>query len=207
MVNEARNFLRAADPLLAPVIDAAGPYQPRPRPPKFEGVVRTICGQQLSTKAAEAIYSRVRALAGGGELTPEHVVALTDESLRSAGLSGAKTRSVRDLAERVLDGRLVIEDLEHFEDEALIETLSSVKGIGRWTAEMLLIFSYGRLDVLPLNDLGIKNAFKRLYDREPTAANLLAMGEVWTPYRSVASWYLWQSLVLPPGMVMPVPEQ
>lgn len=161
----------------------------------FTALVTAIVSQQLSTKAAATIYRRVEALCRS-QVTPRRILRLTDEQLRGAGLSGQKTRYVRDLAARVLDGRLQLAALDELGDDAVIEALTAVTGIGRWTAEMFLIFRLRRPDVLPLGDLGIARAVKERYGlrQMPTRARLEALGEQWRPYRSIACWYLWASL-------------
>ena len=122
-------------------------------------------------------------------------MAIDDQTLRGVGLSGQKVRYLRDLSERIIDGRLLLDELEALDDEAVIERLTEVKGFGRWTAEMFLMFRLHRPDVLPVDDLGIVNAVQRLYGlrTRPNAKKLHKLGEAWRPYRSVASWYLWQS--------------
>lgn len=161
----------------------------------FRALVQAIVSQQLSTRAAATILSRVVALCGGRP-TPAALERLSDGELRAAGLSTQKTRYIRDLSRRVQDGSLVLAEIEAMDDEAVIEALTAVKGIGRWTAEMFLIFRLQRPDVLPLGDLGIVRAVQRNYRmrREPTARRLQQLGEQWRPYRSVACWYLWASL-------------
>lgn len=162
----------------------------------FKALVQAIISQQLSTKAAATIGARVMALCGGDVPTPQAIEALTDEQLRAAGLSGQKTSYMRDLSRRVRDGSLVLGEIESLDDEDVITALTSVKGIGRWTAEMFLIFRLQRPDVLPVGDLGIVKAVKQNYGmrRVPSPTRLLTLGEQWRPYRSVACWYLWASL-------------
>ena len=157
--------------------------------------MQAIISQQLSTKAAATIGARVMGLCGGAP-TPEAIERLTDQELRLAGLSGQKTRYMRDLSRRVLDGSLALADIESLDDEAVIGALTSVKGIGRWTAEMFLIFRLQRPDVLPVGDLGIVKAVQQHYGmrRVPSPARLMKLGEQWRPYRTVACWYLWASL-------------
>src|SRR6185436_20636290 len=148
-------------------------------------------------KAAATIYGRFVALFPEGEaLNAEAIAAQSDKALRSVGLSGQKVSYMRDLSARIVDGRLQLESLESLPDEAVIERLTEVKGFGRWTAEMFLMFRLHRPDVLPVDDLGIVNAVQRLYKlrKRPDARKLYKLGEAWRPYRSVASWYLWQSL-------------
>lgn len=183
---------------MAALIDAIGPYAPPRRAPTFAALVSAIVAQQISTRAAEAITSRLQALLGGA-LTPEALLAASDEDLRAAGLSRAKAIAVRQLAARAVSGDLAIEHLHQMDDEAIVAHLSRSRGIGRWTAEMFLIFALGREDVLPVGDLGLRTAIRRLYGGEIdlTPTGLMTLGERWRPYRSIATWYLWQSLRLP----------
>jgi DNA-3-methyladenine glycosylase II len=188
--------LTAVDPVLAGIIQRVGPLEPQQEPDLWLALVDAIVGQQLSIRAADTILRRLDALAGGAERpTPERLLELPDDSLRAAGLSGAKTRYLRDLASRWLDGTLPHASIPAMDDEEVVEALTRVKGIGRWTAEMILIFSLGRPDVLPLDDLGIRIAAQAAYGLEdrPGRQELAAMGEPWAPYRSAASLYLWRS--------------
>ena len=161
----------------------------------FAALAHAIISQQLSTKAAATIARRFDALCGGVP-TAAAVAACREDDLRAAGLSGQKIAYMRDLSARVLDGSLALHALDRLSDEAVIEALTSVKGIGRWTAEMFLMFRLHRPDVLPLGDLGIVKAVQRAYRlrRAPTPERLTRIGEPWRPYRSVACWYLWASL-------------
>ncbi len=156
-------------------------------------LMEAIVSQQLSPKAADTIFARVRALVDG-PLTPASVLALPEERLRGAGLSGAKTRSVRDLCEHVQRGDVVLEELPSMDDSAVIAALTRVRGIGRWTAEMVLMFQLGRPDVLPVGDLGIQKGVQRLFrTRElPAAERMVKLTRPFRPYRSVACWYLWR---------------
>jgi DNA-3-methyladenine glycosylase II len=158
--------------------------------------VRSIISQQISTKAAQSIGARLEQTLGRAGLTPKGILKLSEEKIRAAGLSAAKTRSVRDLADKVHSGQLPIDALPTLPDEDVIAALVPVFGIGRWTAEMYLIFSLGRLDVLPVADLGLRVGVQRAYQLEqpPTKVELTALAEPWQPYRSVATWYFWRSL-------------
>ena len=195
-MRRALNHLRR-DPKLAAVIERVGPYRLKPRTDgtSFSSLVGAIVSQQLSTKAAATIHGRVIA-ACEGAVTDARIAALSDEALRAAGLSRQKLDYMRDLAARSLAGQLPWDGLDALDDEAVIETLTAVKGIGRWTVEMLLIFRLGRPDVLPVLDLGIRKAVQRTYRTRglPTPTRVAAIGAPWAPYRSVASWYLWRSL-------------
>ncbi|CAN5690431.1 DNA-3-methyladenine glycosylase [soil metagenome] len=193
----AVEHLRSADPVLRAVIDRVGDFEPSHEPDLWRALVGSIISQQLSVRAAATIESRVAALApGDGFPAPEELLARPEETLRACGLSGAKTRYVRDLAAKWTDGSLAIERLPIMDDETVITELTQVKGIGRWTAEMVLIFTLGRMDVLPVDDLGTRSAVQRAYglDERPGAADLRALGEAWRPFRSVATLYLWRSL-------------
>jgi DNA-3-methyladenine glycosylase II len=161
----------------------------------FSALVRAITGQQLSTKAATTIYNRLVTLMPGG-VTPEAMVALTDDQLRSAGMSRQKITYFRDLCDKCASGVVPLDSLESMTDEDVIVALTTVKGIGRWSAEMFLMFRLHRPDVLPVDDLGIVNAVKNVYRlrKRPNADRIRKIGEAWRPYRSVASWYLWRSL-------------
>jgi DNA-3-methyladenine glycosylase II len=156
-------------------------------------LMEAIVSQQLSPKAADTIFARVRALVDG-PLEPARVLALPDEKLRGAGLSGAKTRSVRDLCEHVERGDLALDALPAMDDEAVVAALIRVRGIGRWTAEMVLMFQLGRLDVLPVGDLGIQKGVQKLFGLRtlPPAERMVKLTRPFRPYRSVACWYLWR---------------
>ena len=195
----ARRLLMRRDPILGAAIKRIGPcgMAERQRSDHLTALVGAIVSQQLSTRAAATIFGRVLALVPDGEpLSPAGVNALSDVVLRGAGLSGQKVGYLRDLCARILDGRLQLDDLEALPDEAVIERLVAVKGFGRWTAEMFLMFRLHRPDVLPVGDLGIVKAVQKLYRlrKSPAPKRLLQIGEAWRPYRSVACWYLWQTL-------------
>jgi len=207
----ARRLLLRRDPVLAALIREYGPcgLAAAQRSDHFSALVRAIVFQQLSTKAASTIYSRMVALLANSELTPEALAALSDEQLRSAGISRQKGGYLRDLCAKVLAGVVPLDDLEHMADEQVIEALTKIKGIGRWSAEMFLMFRLHRPDVLPLGDLGIMNAVMKVYRlrKKPTPERLTRLGEAWRPYRSVASWYLWRSLGSAPGQPLPAAPQ
>ena len=195
--------LRTADPILAAIIERVGPLQIKHRPQRFQSLVRAIIFQQLAGRAAQTIFGRFVTIAGGGRFpTPAQVLAVCDEDLRRAGLSRGKTAYIRDLAAHVRDGTLNFHRFARMDDEEIIADLIRVRGIGRWTAEMFLMFNLRRPDVLPVDDLGIRNAVGKAYrmERPPTAKELREFGERWRPYRSAASWYLWRSAdILTPG--------
>lgn len=161
----------------------------------FEVLLEAITHQQLSGKAARTIHGRVCALFVDTQVRAEAVEPLSDETLRGAGLSANKVRAMRDLAARCLDGTVPnMRGLGQLDDEAIIQRLTTVRGIGRWTVEMLLIFRLRRPDVLPVDDLGVRKGFAAAYGQPlPGAKELRAAGQAWIPYRSVASWYLWRA--------------
>ena len=193
--------------MLARLVAAAGPCRlDAPRElTHFGSLCRSITFQQLGGKAASTIFGRFAAAATGGgqaaDLTPEGVLACAEEAMRCAGLSAAKTRSIRALAERTASGELPLHDVHDISDEDLIERLSAVPGIGRWTAEMFLMFQLGRLDVWPIGDLGVRKGYATSWGLPdlPTPKELDAFGETFRPYRSVAAWYCWRAVdtVLP----------
>ena len=187
------------DPILAAAITRIGPCRmaDRQRKDHLSALIGAIVSQQLSTKAAATIFGRFVALFPDGHIRDAEAIAgLSDAALRAVGLSGQKVGYLRDLSARIADGRLQLDELDALPDEDVIERLTAVKGFGRWTAEMFLMFRLHRPDVLPAGDLGIVNAIQRLYRlrKRPDARRILKIGEAWRPYRSVASWYLWQSL-------------
>jgi DNA-3-methyladenine glycosylase II len=179
------------------VIEAVGPCRlaPTEELSHFEAVARSIVFQQLSGKAAATIYGRFEALLGGA-VRPERFAAVSDEELRAAGLSRQKAAYLRDLATRVITGDVPIDALGSLSDDAVVGQLTKVKGVGRWTAQMFLLFRLGRPDVLPTLDLGIQKAIQRAYRLRtlPTPERVLKIGAPWAPYRSIATWYLWRSL-------------
>lgn len=197
----AVRHLRRADPVMRKIVKAVGPCELRPggRGDHFTTILRAIVGQQLSSKAAETIWNRLLELhANGRRIRPEDVLALRVGRLRSTGMSNAKVRYAKDLARRVASGELNLRSLSRHDDERIVAELIAVDGVGRWTAEMFLIFKLGRPDVWALGDLGLRNAVKRAYRVEPTKDNLVRVAEPWRPWRSVASWYLWRSLSADP---------
>jgi DNA-3-methyladenine glycosylase II len=199
----AVKHLRAVDPVLRELIDELGPdglgdvRRGRPPTDHYGALVRSIVGQQLSTKAARAIYGRLTDRFGGRTPTPVEVLADDPEELRTAaGLSHAKVGFLRSLAERVLDGSLPLDRLDELPDEEVTAELVAVKGLGPWTADMFLMFHLQRPDVLAVGDLGIRRAVMVRYgmDALPSAVELEALGEPWRPYRTLACLYLWRSL-------------
>jgi DNA-3-methyladenine glycosylase II len=192
--------LKKVDPVLATVIDSVGPcrLETRSEGTHFDALVRSIVYQQLSGKAASTILARVHALYGNRSPTPAELLATPDETLRTAGLSRQKLSYLKDLAGKVACGDVPLEAdvIDHLEDDEIIERLVKVKGIGRWTVHMFLLFRLGRPNVLPELDLGIQNAIKRAYRlrKQPGPKDVLRIGKKWAPHASVASWYLWRSL-------------
>jgi DNA-3-methyladenine glycosylase II len=193
---EAVVHLRRSDPVLAGIIERVGDYRVQFREPDFGTLARSIVYQQLNGKAAGVIMARLLAAMPYGQATPERVLALTAESMRSMGLSGQKTAYLRDLAERTVSGELEFAKLPNMTDDEVIEHLTRVKGVGVWTAHMFLIFALRRPDVLPTGDLGVRTAIRKAYRlRElPKPVKIEKIARKWRPYCSVATWYLWRSL-------------
>jgi 3-methyladenine DNA glycosylase/8-oxoguanine DNA glycosylase len=196
---EAVRHLRSADATLARLTERAGPFtmQLRRLHDPFEALARNVVYQQLHGTAAAAIHERVLALFGGGKLRPADVLGASDADLRGAGLSGAKLAALKDLAAKTLDGTVpTLARLRRMSDEEIVERLTQVRGIGRWTVEMLLMFRLGRPDVLPTGDYAVRKGFALTYSLEgmPRPKELESYGERWRPYRSVASWYMWRAL-------------
>ncbi len=195
--NAAVKHLKRADAVLAQAIEQVGPLRLPRIPNRFGSLVRAILHQQLAVKAAQSITRRFCQLYGPGDgrvPTPEELLRTPRRRLRSAGVSPQKMRYLRDLAGRAANGRLPLHRLGRMSDEQVIEVLTEVKGIGRWTAEMFLIFSLNRPDVWAVDDLGLQLAAKNLYRlrRHPSEAKMRALAEPWRPYRTAAAWYLWQ---------------
>ena len=195
----ARRALMRRDPVLGAVIKAIGPclMAERQRSDHLTALVMAIVSQQLSTRAAATIFNRFVALFPEGSVFDHRAIAaLDDVTLRKVGLSGQKVGYLRDLCARIGDGRLDLSALDALDDQEVIERLVEVKGFGVWTAQMFLMFRLHRPDVLPVGDLGIVKAVQRLYGlrTKPEPKRLLKLGETWRPYRSIACWYLWQSL-------------
>jgi 3-methyladenine DNA glycosylase/8-oxoguanine DNA glycosylase len=195
----ARRALMRRDPVLAAIIRKYGACGIRAARETdiFCGLVEAILSQQLSTRASATIYGRLRALLpNGGAPTPEALLPLSDEALRAVGLSRQKTGYMRDLSTKVLEGSVRTDGLGGMSDEEIVSELTKIKGIGRWTVEMILIFRLARPDVFPVGDLGIVKAIQKAYGLRttPDAKRMERLAERWRPYRSVASWYLWASL-------------
>jgi len=200
----AVRILAHRDPQLGALIRRIGPFHPRATPDPFNALLGSILHQQISMRAAAAVQRKLRDLCGGQRFQPEAILQLSTAKLRSAGLSRQKTTYVRDLAEHFASGRLSARRLRQTDDEAVIEAVTQVKGVGRWTAEMLLIFCLRRPDVWPIDDYGLRKAagnFLRLGGL-PDAETMRMIGNPWRPFRTVACWYLWRSLENPitPGI-------
>lgn len=198
--------LRKIDPVMAAVIERVGKctIEPRANGSHFDAIARSIIFQQLSGKAAGTIHSRFEGLYGGRTPLPAELASTTDEELRAIGLSRQKSAYLKDLAGRVASGELPVETLHLLGDDDIIAVLMQVKGIGRWTAQMFLMFRLGRPDILPDLDLGIQKGIRRAYRlrKLPTPERVKKIGARWAPYRTIASWYLWRLLDAP----TPVPR-
>lgn len=187
-------LIASSDQRIEYLTDLIGEYSLPLRNDYFASLLRAIVGQQLSVKAAKTIWNRTVQTCGGA--TPEAVLSLDEETLRSAGLSRQKIIYIRDLSQKVVSGEIILQELERLEDNQVVSRLTSVKGIGKWTAEMFLIFSLGRTDVWPLDDLGLRRAVKWLYGLNdmPVKDDMKNLGEAWKPYRTVAALYLWEAV-------------
>jgi DNA-3-methyladenine glycosylase II len=195
LFRKAQRHLSRRDPILGQLIKRVGRCILQPGGDAFELLVRAIIAQMISTKAALAIGARVRGALEPGGLTPAALATVREETLRGAGLSRAKVLAIKDLASRAHSGELPLARLGELTDEEVIACLVPVRGIGRWTAEMFLIFSLGRLDVLPVDDFGLRAGVQESYGLAelPGRAELRQLGEPWRPYRSIATWYFWRS--------------
>jgi len=193
-----QRLLLRRDPVLASLIKAHGPCRISEslRVDHFSALVRAIIFQQLSTKAASTIHARLVASLPGELVTPEALASITEAEYRTVGVSRQKSMYLRDLCVKVAAGDVQLDDVESLDDEEVIAALTKVKGIGRWTAEMFLMFRLHRPDVLPVGDLGILTAVQKAYGlrKRPTPDRLRKLGDAWRPYRSIACWYLWRSL-------------
>jgi 3-methyladenine DNA glycosylase/8-oxoguanine DNA glycosylase len=198
-LREAIDEVASRDSVLADLVARVGPIRHRPRDPDgpFAALARAIVFQQLAGRAAQAIYGRVRATVGD-TLSPEALNAVSDADLRAAGLSANKLASLRDLSAKVLDGTVVLSRTSRRSDEELIEGLTTVRGIGRWTAEMYLMFQLRRLDVWPVGDLGVRQGFAFAWklDQPPTPKQLQPLGDRFRPYRSIVARYCWAAVAL-----------
>ena len=197
----ARRLLLRRDPVIAALIKQHGPcgLSDALRADHFSALVRAIVFQQLSTKAASTIHGRLIAMLPPGDITPQALVEISEAQFRSAGISRQKAKYLRDLCDKVAGGAVRFDTLDALDDEGVVAALTQVKGIGRWTAEMFLMFRLHRPDVLPVGDLGILTAVQKAYGlrKRPTPDRLRRLAEPWKPYRSVACWYLWRSIDTP----------
>jgi len=199
MSEAALKHLSRSDKVLARLIKRIGPcaWKPNRRRSPFHALVRSVTYQQLNGTAAATIFGRLKALFPGKTFPlPEDILATPDETLRSAGLSRAKTAAIKDIAAKTLEG--IVPDsraIARMDNDTIISQLTTIRGVGPWTVEMLLIFKLGRADVLPVTDYGVRKGFALTYKLKdlPSAAELLAHGEKWRPYRSFAAWYLWRA--------------
>ena len=195
-IKRGLRHLRRSDPVMRNVIRKAGPFRLNLRHDRFHALVFAIIAQQISGKAARAIWGKVQAHVAPEKLSPERICRIGFEELRSIGLSKQKASYILDLAQRVAGGALRLNRMGRLPDEVVIETLVQVKGIGVWTAQMFLIFSLGRLDVFPHTDFGVRAAIQKLYDLKdlPDRETCHRIAEPWRPYSSIGAWYCWRSL-------------
>jgi DNA-3-methyladenine glycosylase II len=197
-MESALRHLRRRDPVLKQIISQVGPYAMKYHPPTFQALVSSIVYQQLSGKAAATIFGRFKSCCGVRTLNPAAVLAVSEEQMRAAGLSGQKARYIRDLAEKTANGEVRFGKHKKMSDEEIIAELTQVKGIGVWTVQMFLMFALQRPDVFPVLDLGVRNGMQKLYNLGPEAKypDYESIAENWRPYRSIASWYMWRCLEL-----------
>jgi DNA-3-methyladenine glycosylase II len=195
-MKKAITHLKKSDAVLAAIIERAGAYKIHYREPDFETLVRSITSQQLNGTAAATIFARLQAAAKADPLTPESILRLRPARMRSVGLSGQKMKYIRELARMTRDGEVSFEQCASLEDDAVVEHLTRVKGVGVWTVHMFLMFALRRHNVLPTGDLGIRMAMKKAYALTdlPKPAEMEKIAAPWRPYSSVACWYLWRSL-------------
>ena len=193
-VAEAENYLRSRDGVLAPLIDRHGPCTLQPQKQYFPVMIETVISQQLSTKAARAIYKRLIGLVGRNCPRPADIIRIPDKDLRGIGFSRSKTSYIKNVAELFQSRRARPGKFSRMSDEEVTSLLTEVKGIGDWSAHMFLIFALGRLDVFPVGDLGLRNALVRMYRLwKPAPEDLQKIGNCWSPYRTIGTWYLWES--------------
>lgn len=195
-IKAALIHLRKSDPVMKAVVRQVGPFTLRAKRDRFTILVRSIISQQISTAAAATILGRLETAVGSKTIRPESLSQFDEASFKEIGISRQKASYLSDLRDKCLTQTVKLDSINRRTDEEIIEELIQVKGIGRWTAEMFLIFCLGRLDVFPYDDLGIRNAIARLYQFEQHApkAEAFELAAAWAPYRTVASWYLWRSL-------------
>lgn len=193
-----QNHFRRRDPLLYAAIKQIGPYGLKPSRDRFGMLVRSIISQQISVGAARSIRQKLETLVAEAGLTPAGILAQSPEQLRAAGLSPQKLSYLLDLAGKVEGGEVRLARLGRLDDEGVIAELTQIKGIGRWTAQMFLIFALGRPDVFPIDDFGVRAALAKLYgyDEHPPKVKLIEIGQSWSPFASIGSWYCWRYLEL-----------
>lgn len=197
-IKAARNHLRKSDEVMKAIIKQVGPFRAKARRDRFRTLVYSIISQQISVAAASTIKQRLVDALGPGEFGPGQLLKFSVDELREVGVSRQKASYVLDLASKVDAGIVDLKTIHKRDDESVIAELIQVKGIGRWTAQMFLMFSLARMDVLPTDDLGLRNAIQQFYELEtpPDSKKMIQLAENWRPYCTVASWYLWQSLEL-----------
>jgi DNA-3-methyladenine glycosylase II len=216
-MRKATSHLKKCDPVMADIIARVGPCRFDQRPATFEAMIRSMVSQQLAVAAARAIYQRLqnaceqavngqdseRSFLGGFAITPESVLALTEDQMRACGLSRQKLSYIRDLAEKTISREVDFAILPAMSDDDVIAHLTRVRGVGVWSAQMFLIFALHRLDVMPTADLAINKAIRHAYRKRkiPKPKQILKLADKWKPYRSLACWYLWRSVEKPAGMV------
>ncbi len=193
VIASATAYLSAIDPVMADAIQHIGPCTLVPNPDIFEALIDAIISQQISVKAADTMVARLRNAAPGRAITPEALATFQHEDLRALGFTNPKSNYMRNLTEQVVSGQLDLATLPLLDDETVISKLTSLKGIGRWTAEMILIFSLARPDVLPVDDLGFVEGVRVAYalPTRPTPKEMRERGELWRPFRTFATWYMW----------------
>ncbi len=193
VIATATAYLSGIDPIMADAIKQVGPCTLVPNSDIFEALIDAIISQQISVKAADTMVARLRAATPGAVLTPDALIAFQHDDLRALGFTTPKSRYIRNLTEQVVSGQLVLEQLPALDDETVISKLTALKGIGRWTAEMILIFCLARPDVLPVDDLGFVEGVRAAYalPTRPTPKEMRARGEIWRPFRTFATWYMW----------------
>ena len=193
---DAIQYLCKVDSNLEKIIKIVGKYSINIRNDPFQSLVESIIYQQLAGRAANAIYNRFINYYNNKQITPARILNSPNDNLKKVGLSNRKIDYLKDLASHVYDGRINLEELPKMNDEEIINKLVNVKGIGRWTSEMFLIFSLGRQDILPVTDLGVRKAIQKAYSLSelPKPNTMMEIGKPWRPYRSIATWYLWKSL-------------
>jgi DNA-3-methyladenine glycosylase II len=209
MGEAAISHLSAADPVMRRIIETVGPFALKPRRNHFHTLVRAIISQQISTAAARSILARLEAGLKPDRVTADSLAQLTPTQMRRLGLSPQKQAYLKDLARHVLEGKVRLRRLGQMTDEEVIAELIQVKGIGRWTAQMYLIFTLGRPDIFPHDDLGVRTAIRRAYGLAelPDQKTSHQIAAAWRPYATVGSWYCWRSLALPPDALAEVSEK